>query len=91
MASSPENLLSTSFVQRTVQGTEREVQSNEKWELGKITDFIFEGPIPSQTKPLKQSKMIRQPFPCSRNTQAHSGLPGLNLGILGSGNIRDEW
>ena len=69
-------------MQSTVCGAEKEVKSSEKLELGKITEFIFEGPILSQTKPLKQIK-IRQLFPYSRNTQAYSGMPELNSGILG--------
>lgn len=75
-------LLSTYSVQTTVCGAEKEVKPSEKLELGKITEFMFEGPILSQTKPLKQIK-IRQLFPYPRNTWAYSAMPELNSGISG--------
>lgn len=50
----------------------------------KITEFIFEGPILVQMKPLKQINVIRQSFPCSGNTQVHSEMLGLNPGVSGS-------
>lgn len=82
MTSTPELLLSTYSVQRTVCSVEKEVKTSEKLELGKITEFMFEGPILSQTKPLKQIK-IRQLFPYSRNTRAYSGMLEPNSGIPG--------